>query len=78
MYVLGPIPTDAPQWMARELRAIAEAIRAGNPFIVLDTLYAEPKKLVEGLMVKADGATWNPGAGAGVYCYRSGAWTLLG
>jgi hypothetical protein len=77
-YSIGPIPADAAPWIARELRAIAEAIAGGVPFVKFDTLYAQPKKIAEGLTVKADGATWNPGSGAGVYCYRGGAWRFLG
>jgi hypothetical protein len=78
IYTLGVIPADAPPWMARELRAIAEAIAGGVPFVKFDTLFAAPKKVAEGLTVKADGTTWNPGSGAGVYCYRGGAWRFLG
>lgn len=78
MYVLGVIPDDAPAWLKRELRAIAEANRKGQPYVVFDTLYAAPKKVIDGLTVKADGTTWNPGSGAGVYCYRGSAWTFLG
>lgn len=41
-------------------------------------LYAAPSKTFEGMIVLADGATWNPGAGAGFYGYRNGAWQFLG
>ena len=78
MYVLGVLPAECPQWLRRQLRAIAESTRKGQPYVVLDTLYAAPAKVVEGLIVLADGATWNPGSGAGVYCYRSGVWNFLG
>ena len=77
-YRLGPIPGDAPEWLIRELRSIAQATVDRVPFLVLDTLYAQPVKVVEGMIVKADGATWNPGSGAGVYLYRGGAWRFLG
>lgn len=64
--------------MQEELNKIAQAMETADPFITLDTLYAAPKKYREGTVCKADGAVWNPGAGAGVYCYRGGVWTLLG
>lgn len=61
-----------------ELNKIAQAMETADPFMTLDTLYAAPKKYREGTIVKADGTTWNPGSGAGVYCYRAGAWRFLG
>ena len=64
--------------MQEELNKIAQAMETADPFITLDTLYAAPKKYREGTVVKADGVVWNPGAGAGVYCRRGGAWTFLG
>ena len=74
-YVPGNV--SDPQMQA-ELNKIAQAIETADPFMTLDTLYAAPKKYREGMIVKADGATWNPGSGAGVYCYRAAAWRFLG
>lgn len=48
------------------------------PILTLETLYAAPARLEDGMIVKADGVTWNPGAGPGVYCYYGAAWNLLG
>lgn len=64
--------------LAEELAKIAQAMETAAPFFTLDTLYAAPNKYREGTIVKADGTTWNPGGGAGVYCYRGGAWRFLG
>ena len=64
--------------LANELAKIAQAMETADPFITLDTLYAAPKKFREGTIVKADGTTWNPGSGAGVYCRRGASWTFLG
>lgn len=77
-YIIGAIPGDAPDWLRRELRAISEAISGRVPYIVLDTMYGAPKKLIDGMVIKADGTSFNPGSGAGVYCYRGGAWRFLG
>ncbi len=41
-------------------------------------LYAAPAKPYDGLTVYADGTTWNPGAGAGIYTYYGAAWNRLG
>ncbi len=79
-YTPGVVPQDPqqiPAFLAQELAKIAQAGDTADQFLQLDTLYAAPKKIREGMVVKADGVTWNPGSGAGVYCYRSG-WTFLG
>lgn len=77
-YRIGNIPADAPDWLARELRAIQEAGNSPVDGVVFNKLYVQPKKLFEGLTVLADGTTWNPGSGAGVYTYYAGAWNKLG
>jgi hypothetical protein len=43
------------------------------------TLHEPPSKLVDGMIRKADGTNWNPGAGAGTYVYDAGTntWTKL-
>lgn len=49
------------------------------PLFYLDVLYAAPARPVAGLVVYADGVTWNPGAGEGIYRYNlAGAWVLVG
>jgi hypothetical protein len=78
MYRVGNIPIDAPSWIAAEFRRIEQTWSQTAPFLMLDTLYIAPTKMPEGMIVKADGTTWNPGSGAGVYCRRGGAWTFLG
>lgn len=61
-----------------EFEKLAQQFAQPSDFITLKTLYAEPGRIFEGMIVKADGTTWNPSGGAGVYCYRGGAWRLLG
>lgn len=48
------------------------------PLLTLETLTAAPARPQDGMIAKADGTLWNPGAGAGVYCYYGAAWNLLG
>ena len=80
-YVPGVVPQEAaqlPEFLRSELTKIANAMETASERVSLDTLYAAPSKYMSGDIVKADGVTWNPGAGSGVYCYRDGAWHLLG
>lgn len=46
----------------------------------IERTYAAPNKLVDGMIRFADGATWNPGSGRGLYRYdsTSATWVFLG
>jgi len=44
----------------------------------LEPMFAAPLSPPDGMIVYADGAVWNPGAGEGVYVYYAAAWNLLG
>jgi hypothetical protein len=66
-----------PQWFAQEQQNIRQAMESAVNGVILTTLYAAPSRIYEGMIVKADGATWNPGAGAGIYARVSSAWTKL-
>lgn len=79
-YVPTPPPTDPAQlmpWVQRELQAISQAWEQTQQFVILETLYVAPEKPREGMVVKADGTSWDPGSGAGFYGYRAG-WRFLG
>jgi hypothetical protein len=39
--------------------------------------HVAPTRLKEGMIRQADGTDWNPGAGAGLYQYRSGSWARI-
>lgn len=77
-YRVGNLPPDVPRAVADELRKVEQAWASAVPFLILDTISVAPKKTPEGMLVKADGVAWNPGSGAGVYCFRAGAWRFLG
>ena len=78
-------PLDPPQtaelaalaaWAFRELQRISITIRAvelGH----LDKSYAAPVRPRDGDIRYADGTTWNPGTGAGIYWYNGTTWTKL-
>lgn len=60
-----------------ELDRVAQQFAQPADYLALTTLYAAPKRIFEGMVVKADGTTWNPGSGAGVYARVGGAWVKL-
>jgi len=66
------------QIVNRELEKIADAMDTPNKFLMLEKLYVVPPKPRDGLVALADGTAWNPGSGAGVYCYYGSAWNKLG
>lgn len=75
----GGIPPEQKQlldWIQAQLENIRGAL-AEQDNLQLVTLYAAPAKPREGMVVMADGTTWNPGSGVGVYVYASGSWTKL-
>lgn len=64
-------------YLKTEFSSISEALDELAD-LGLETRYAAPDKPRAGMIVLADGTVWNPGAGAGVYCYYGGAWNRLG
>lgn len=43
----------------------------------MDVLYAAPDKPRAVLLAVADGTSWNPGSGYGLYAYNGTAWILV-
>jgi len=62
------------KYLDAELNDLARALVEPKENFTLQTLYAAPSRPIEGMVVKADGTTWNPGSGAGTYQYRAGTW----
>lgn len=70
-------PADYPRFLREELERISATfalLAAGH----LDKQYAAPAKPRDGNIRYADGTTWNPGSGAGVYYFNGTIWKLLG
>ena len=69
-YKAGLVPED-PQVLADFLRTefqrLEQALNEPQDYALLRTLHAEPRKLIAGAVVIADGTDWNPGNGAGLY-----------
>lgn len=63
--------------MRNELARLAQELAQPTDYTALKTLYAAPDRIFEGQIVKADGTTWNPGSGAGIYARVGGAWVKL-
>lgn len=56
-------------WLNDELTRISIAI-TDNQF-GRDVMTVEPVRKYQGMIVFADGVSWNPGSGEGVYAYTS-------
>ncbi len=66
------------QKVEQELQSIAEALQSPNAALFVSMLAVAPLKPRDGMIVLANGTTWNPGSGAGFYGYLAGAWRFLG
>lgn len=83
MYSVSNAPTtykveELASYVQNELAAIAaEFVKIANGELLVK-LSVAPTKKREGMVVLADGTHWNPGSGAGAYCYYGGAWHFLG
>lgn len=79
-YVPGIPPEnldDVRRFLSDELGKVAAAIAllsAGH----IDQTTVSPARPREGDIRLADGSSWNPGSGQGVYAYYNSAWHLLG
>lgn len=65
-------------WVREHFERLQVALQGPQDALTLRVLHAEPARYSEGTLVLADGSDWNPGAGAGLYIYRGGAWVHLG
>lgn len=75
-------PDDAkqlPQFVSEQLREVEQAANRAASSLRLQVLYAAPSKVQAGMVVYADGTTWDPGSGEGLYRYSlAGSWVHLG
>ena len=65
------------QELQTALQDIAREQAQQNEYYALKPLYAEPKRIIEGMVILADGTVFDPGSGAGVYARIGGAWVKL-
>jgi hypothetical protein len=71
----GAMLPDGAQFLLEELQRIAATLRTLQDF---DVLTVPPEKPRRGLVVYADGTSWNPGSGEGVYRFNGTIWVFLG
>ena len=78
-YTPGIPPSDAAEmrrFLFEELGKISAALAtlsAGH----LDKAYVAPSKPRDGDVRYADGTSWNPGGGSGIYYYNGTSWVKL-
>lgn len=80
-YIPDILPYDIklfPKYLNNELLKIEESLISQKDLLSLSTTNVAPSKVDDGDIRFADGTDWNPGAGAGIYAYYSGAWNKLG
>jgi hypothetical protein len=70
-------PADVAQWAMNEFTQLARLFNDGYRIIIIEPSYAAPARPREGMVANADGTTWNPGGGAGLYQRLAGAWVKL-
>lgn len=63
------------EYLARQLQLISLALETG---LVVEKRTNPPAKLVEGMIVRADGVKWDPGFGPGFYGRVQDGWAFLG
>lgn len=69
---------DLRLFVTEEFQRLATELESNQvEFLQLAERFVAPVKPREGLVVFADGTSWNPGAGRGVYVYSSAAWVKL-
>lgn len=74
-------PPNSPDELGRFLLIELNKIKACIQLLALghlDKSNVAPTKPREGDIRFADGTSWNPGSGQGVYCYYGSAWHFLG
>ena len=60
-------------WLQDELRRISASVEEAQ-ILHLPPIYEEPGFVEDGMVVNADGSSWDPGSGPGLYLRRLGAW----
>lgn len=62
-----------------ELARISQALSSPNDAVLVNVLYKAPAKTKPGTLVVADGTSWNPGSGAGLYLRNAAnnAWLFI-
>ena len=70
-------PADWPGLRGELDKLVRQQLEPEPVIVYFQTSVAAPAKPVDGMLVRADGAVWNPGAGAGIYERNGGAWVKI-
>ena len=73
----NPEVQELSQFMVDEFNRLIQVLNTGQDIVMLNTLYEEPRRVSDGMVVYADGTEWNPGSGIGFYGRQNGAWIKL-
>lgn len=81
MYVRSELPQTNDvetlrRWVVDEFGKIERALNQQD-FVYFQIQTSVPTKVKDGMLVFADGTSWNPGSGRGLYERRSGSWVKL-
>lgn len=71
-------PDQLPDYVQQELQNVARAFVDPVNFVQLNVTTVAPAKPRRGQCYFADGTSWNPGSGEGVYCFYNNTWNKLG
>lgn len=83
MYTPQPTPQsdslhDLVVYVSGELDRLSGVLQEVQvDYIQFNVHYAAPDKPVVGQVYYADGTSWNPGTGEGLYLYTSAGWSKL-
>jgi hypothetical protein len=75
--IIGSSLSELVETVRRELERLALQLSQPADYTALKTIHAEPGRVFEGQIVKADGTDWNPGYGGGPYIYSGSAWVPM-
>ena len=71
-------PDELPKFIQTEVQRIESGLESPFSFQTFEKLYVEPERKTAGAMVVyADGTTWDPGSGEGLYVHYAGTWKKL-
>lgn len=65
-------------WLETEMAQLASALASNEQVAEFAPSYAEPVRPRKGMVVYADGTSWNPGLGKGLYSYDGAVWVPVG
>ena len=70
-------PSQLGAWALQELMTLSRHLTGAQDLLTMRPQSVAPAKPAAGMVANANGTTWNPGGGAGLYQYLGGAWVKL-